>query len=598
MSEDNSEKKSWIPKIDFSKRKLTKQMRKVEGATVRHTHKFIIKRLGNIREVQKDITIWILIMGILIAATGVQLVWFRQNYRVLTGSTQGTYAEAVQGPIKVLNPLFAESSAEQAASYLIFSRILNYDKTGHLSYDLAKSVTTNAEKTVYTVKIRDDVKWHDGKSLTANDIDFTIGIIQSPNIRTSFKGWPEIVVKLVDDYTIEFSLASAYADFEHMLVFPVLPKHILSDVLPSGIRENNFSNNPVGSGPFKFNFVQEVDKTSGRKIIYLTRNQVYYKGLAKIDRFQLNVYSTTDEIFRAITNGEVNAAADLQSTDIKNINKSRFDIESNPINSGVYAILNTKSSLLQDINLRRSLQLATDVEAIRSELPDTTPALDLPFTNSQLFGDLPVAQAHNLDSALKVLNDSGWALNDQGIREKGGSQLKLSVVTIKNSELERVLEILTGQWRLLGIVVETKVVDPDDIAQAFSQSILQPRNYDVLLYQLNIGKDPDVYAYWHSSQAVASGVNLSNYSNPIADDALSSARVRFDATLRNAKYITFAKQWLNDVPAIGLYQSTDQYVRSKNINSVSDENILISPVDRYSNILDWSVGTKSVYKTP
>ncbi|MEI6054379.1 MAG: peptide ABC transporter substrate-binding protein [Candidatus Saccharibacteria bacterium] len=598
MSEDNSEKKSWIPKIDFDKRKLTKKMRKVEGATVRHTHKFIIKRLGNIREVQKDIIVWILVVGILIAATGMQLVWFRQNYRVLTSATNGTYAEAVQGPVKVLNPLFADSSAEQAASYLMFSRLLNYDKTGHLSYDLASSVTTNAEKTIYTVKVRDDVKWHDGNKLTAEDINFTIGIIKSPNIRTGMKGWTDIGVRLVDEYTIEFSLSSAYADFEHMLVFPVLPKHILGDIAPSGIRENNFSNNPIGSGPFKFSFTQEIDKTTGRKIIYLVKNQHYYKGLAKIDRFQLNVYATTDEIFRAISTGEVNAAADLQSTDIKNIDKNRYDVESNPVNSGVYAILNTRSALLQDINLRRSLQLATNTEAIRSELPDTTPALDLPFTNSQLFGDLPVAQSYNIDSAIKILNDAGWVLNDQGVREKAGVQLKLSVVTIKNSEFERVLEMLTGQWRLLGIVVETKVVDPEDIAQAFSQSILQPRNYDVLLYQLNIGKDPDVYAYWHSSQIVSPGVNLSNYSNPISDDALSSARVRFDTTLRNAKYITFAKQWLNDVPAIGLYQSTDQYVRSKNVSSVSDENILISSVDRYSNILDWSVGTKSVYKTP
>ena len=130
------------------------------------------------------------------------------------------------------------------------------------------------------------------------------------------------------------------------------------------------------------------------------------------------------------------------------------------------------------------------------------------------------------------------------------------------------------------------------------QNILQPRNYDVLLYQLNIGADPDIYAYWHSSQISPQGLNFSNYSNTISDDALTSARSRVEPLLRNAKYLTFSRQWLSDVPAIGLYQSTSQYVTSKNTHSFDKSNTLISPINRYSDVLDWSVGSQTVYKTP
>jgi peptide/nickel transport system substrate-binding protein len=147
-------------------------------------------------------------------------------------------------------------------------------------------------------------------------------------------------------------------------------------------------------------------------------------------------------------------------------------------------------------------------------------------------------------------------------------------------------------------MVETHVIDPSDTSQNFVQNILQPRNFDVLLYRLNIGADPDVYAYWHSSQAVSQGLNFSNYSNIISDDALASAHVRVEANLRNAKYITFAKQWLSDVPAIGLYQSTAQYVYRTNVNAVGRSDVLVSAVDRYDNVLDWSIGTRTVYKTP
>ena len=169
---------------------------------------------------------------------------------------------------------------------------------------------------------------------------------------------------------------------------------------------------------------------------------------------------------------------------------------------------------------------------------------------------------------------------------------------MKGSEFESVLEILSNQWRAVGVDVETKVVDLSDITQNVVQNILQPRNYDVLIYQLDIGADPDVYAYWDSTQMTSNGLNYSNYSNIISDDALTSARSRVEPDIRNAKYITFVKQWINDVPAIGLYQSTIQYVYSVNVHAFNKSNVLVSPVDRYSDILRWSVGDKTVYKTP
>ncbi len=598
MAEDDNRNKSWLPKIKFNKQKLTKQVRQARGVTAKHTHKFLIKRWKNVLEVQRSVIIWALIIGSLIAVTGLQLMWFQQNYKETTGAIEGVYSEAVKGPIDTLNPLFAKTSAEQSASYLMFSRLVNYDITGKLNYDLVTDITTNDTKTVYTVKIRNNVVWSDGQRLTADDIAFTVDLIKSPNIRTVFDGLSGVNVKVIDDRTIEFNLNSAYTAFEHILNFPILPKHILNGVSPGGIRENNFSNNPVGSGPFSFSFIQEVDKSINRKNIYMVKNKSYYKGIAKIDRFQLQSYDTTDEIRHALISGDVNGAADLSTSDILNIDEKKFNIEANPINSGVYAIFNNSSTLLQDINLRRALQLATNTDAIRADLPITTPRLDLPVTNSQLSGDLPTAPKYDLDAAKKALIDAGWVINSEGFCEKAGVKLKLSVVAIKSSELERVLEILAGQWRSIGVTIDTKVVDPNDLAQNVNQGILQPRNYDVLLYQLNIGADPDVYAYWHSSQIGVSGFNFANYSNVISDDTLASARVRFNPALRNAKYITFAKQWLSDVPAIGLYQSTAQYVSSKKVNSVGDENILIAPVDRYADVLNWTVGSRSVYKTP
>lgn len=604
MAEDNRDKKRWLPKLNLNlnlnlnRKIINRHLRKAETATIKHAHKFIIKRWSNVREVQAKVILWVIVMGLLIAATGLQLMWYQRGYLATAPANDGTYAEAVLGPVSTLNPLLASTSAEQSASYLMFSSLLRYDKSGHLNNDLATGIKINAASTVYTVSIRADAKWNDGVSLTAKDVAFTVGLIKDPNTRSTISGWTNISVKVINDTTVEFTLPSTFAAFEHVLTFPIVPQHILGSIAPRNIRENNFSQNPVSSGSFKLRFVQNVDQTTGRKIIYMARNNQYYGGLARLARLQLNIYNTSDEIVNALKSNVINAAADLSPIDINQINLGKYNVSVKPIQSGVYAIINTKSPLLSDVALRRALQLATNTAAIRSKLPKGTLSLDLPFTNNQLTGDVPQAPLYNLELAKKSLDDAGWVLSGNNVRTKNSQQLKLSVVTMKGNEFESVLETLSGQWRAAGITVETQVVDPTDVTQNVVQNILQPRNFDVLLYRLDIGADPDVYAYWDSTQATPQGLNFSNYSNVISDDALASARSRIEPDLRNAKYITFAKQWLSDIPAIGLYQSTAQYVYRKNVIAINNSNLLISAIDRYSNVLDWSIGDRTVYKTP
>jgi peptide/nickel transport system substrate-binding protein len=502
------------------------------------------------------------------------------------------------GPVDTLNPLFARTSAEESASQLLFSRILKYDTTGSLGNDLATDVQVDPTGKIYTVKLRTDARWHDGIQLRADDVAFTVGLLKNPAVRSTITGWSDIEVAAVDESTVTFTLPAVYAAFPHALAtFPVVPKHILSKVEPNSIRENDFSNSPIGSGVFKLRFVQDVDVIGGRKIVYMERNNQYYKGISKLEQFQMHVYSTQETIVSALATGEVNAAADLSAANIKQVSAERYDIKSQPTKSGVYALFNTTRDSLKDKAVRQALQIGTDTKAIRSQLPGTVANLELPFIDRQLGEAAPKVPTYDPVLAKKKLDDAGWKL-DGTTRKKDGVDLKLMVVTSKDSDFERVLETLVGQWRALGVVVDTQVVDPSDASQQVVQDILQPRNFDVLLYQLTIGADPDVFAYWHSSQTSTSGFNFSNYSNPVSDDALSSARTRLEPSLRNAKYITFAKQWIEDAPAIGLYQSTTNYVSSKNAASFNKKNVFVTPVDRYDDILYWSVGTRPVYKTP
>jgi peptide/nickel transport system substrate-binding protein len=595
------EKEGWkqFRRLSLDSKKVSKRVKKAETATVRHARKFIVGRLDNIRSVRRHIIVWLSLVGVAIAAVSLQLTWFQESYRTTAAASGGTYAEASLGPIDTLNPLYAASSAETATSRLLFSSLYSYDTTGHLQGDLAENMQVDATGMIYTIKIRDNVKWHDGAQLTAKDIAFTVNLIKDPEVRSPLRiNWRDVEVKAVDDTTVQFQLPAIYAAFPHALTFAVLPEHLLGQTAPGAIRENSFSRSPVGSGPFSMRLLQNADAASGQKVVNMTAFEQYYGGMPKLGRFEVHAYDTQSDIIKALRSGEVSAATDVFGVDETQVDTHNYNVIIRPINSGTYALLNNDSPILKEKAVRQALQLATDTKAIRKRFDNKVPALDSPFIDDQLTGtDVPHAPAPDLARAKALLDQAGWKM-DGDVRKKGEAALELNIATTKNTQYEKALEVLAGQWRKLGVDISTNITDTSNPSTNFIQTVLQPRNYDVLLYELFIGADPDVYAYWHSSQIGMSGYNFSNYSNSTADDALASARSRLEPDLRNIKYKAFAKQWLDDVPAIGLYQSVAEYVVNKHASAFDPSAALVSSQDRFADVLYWSVETESVYKTP
>ena len=596
---ERKESTKWrlMPKSTLNSKELSRRMRRVEGATIKHVRTFIFKRWDTFREVRGRIALWILAIGVVIGATGLQFWWYQDDYRTTAVSRDGTYAEAVLGPLQTLNPIFSQSSAEESAGELLFSHLLRYDETGTLNYDLADRLTVSDDRKTYTVSLRTDARWSDGLYVRARDVVFTVALLQNPATRSTLSGWQGITVKAVDERTVSFELPAVYAAFPHALRFlPILPEHILRDVAPSQLRENAFSANPIGSGPFSLKLLQTIDEKNGRKVVHLTRNDTYYRGEPRLSRIQLHVYKNSESIQHALTVSEVNAAIDLPISIASQVASKRYMVDKFPTNSGVFALFNTTSPTLQDSNVRQALQLATNTDAVRRSLANDLRAFDFPILAEQFNSQGINVPKFNIQAAGQLLDKAGWVMQ-HGTRQKAGQKLSLSLVTTKNPDFEKVLDELSNQWRKLGITITTSVVDPSDPAQNVVQDILQPRHYDVLLYQLSIGGDPDVYAYWHSSQS-GLGRNFTNYNNAIADEALSSALARVEPDLRRAKYTTFVRQWINDAPAIGLYQSTMQYVHTGSIHTLQPGVTIVSAPDRFTQVLYWGVGKRPVFTTP
>lgn len=585
-------------KLRLGYKRLALRVKHAEGATQRHASRFILRRIENVRLVMTEIMIWLAAIALLIAGLGIQYSWNSQGSKKDGAKSGGVYVEGVIGDISTLNPLLAASEPEQAVSRLLFSSLYNYDVTGALHTDLAESMTVKDDK-VYTIKLRNAV-WHDGKKLTAEDVVYTINLIKNPQVRSPLRvNWLDISARAIDDSTVEFMLPAVYAGFSHALTFPVIPKHILQSVSPSSMREADFSSNPVGSGPFAVKRVQTSESTSSTDVVRMEPNTKYYGAVSTLSRLELRAYGNESLLVKAVNSGEVSAASGLSLSAADNIKSKQYSTKHWLLNKGVYLLMNNRSQTLQDARVRRALRYATNTSSIRVTVGDNVARLDTPILQSQIAQKLPAAPDYSLDKAKALLKEAGWTYNQGQWKGKDGRPLAVAVTTSSGrDEYKKIVDVLKQQWSKLGVDVQLREIDTSSTTTSFVQSVLQPRDYDALLYELELGADPDVFAYWHSSQASASGYNFANYSNRTVDNDLVGGRSRTNSALRAAKYIQFVNQWLNDAPAIGLYQSVGSYVLNNGASIVEPRGSLNTMNDRYADVTTWSTGRASVYKTP
>lgn len=592
------EQKGWkrLRRVRLDHKQLARSMRRVETATQRHAHRFITRRIENARLAAREITTWLVIVGVVIAGIGLQLIWSQSGYTLNASKPGGVYVEGAQGEIKSINPLFVSTNAEASVARLLFSSLYSYDATGALKQDLATAMAIDATQRVYTVTIREGALWHDGQPITAQDVVFTINLIKNPAVHSPLRvNWLDVSVAAIDQKTVQFTLPAVYAAFPHALVFPIVPEHLLKNTAPAAVRESSYSSSPVGSGPFTFRRLQEIDPASKQRVVHLQANARYYAGEPKINRFELHSYPDEVALVKAFNAGELTGASDISVTAAKSVNVRGAKITPLHVNSGVYLLLNTQSPILSDKSVRRALQLATNVSAIQANIGNGVRSLAGPLLEGQVTGDdTPKVPDANIQQAATMLDSAGWKMQGS-YRVKDGKKLELTITTTSKKEYEIVLSVIKSQWAKVGVDVHTNLVDTSSNAStSFDQNVLQGKNFDVLLYELAIGADPDVYAYWYSS----SRYNFSGYANTLADTSLVSARSRLEPDLRNAKYKQFIRQWIEDAPAIALYQPAIDYASVEEANTVKPSTPLVSNADRYAEVQYWTIATGPAYKTP
>lgn len=537
-----------------------------------------------LRLIRRFIIIWVAVVFVALLGLIGQIRNLNTRSHISISKPGGILREAELGTVKNLNPILPENATSSDINRLIFSGLTQHNDKRKIVSDLASSWDISTDGKTYTFHLRPNMKWHDGVAFSAADVVFTLAAIQNPDSRSPLAGsWQGVKAEAKGDNTVVFTLPNALSSFLDSTSVGILPRHILESVDPTSLRENGFNQHPIGTGPFKI----KTFATAANEIS-LEANRQYYGGKPKLDGYRFDLFGTRQEVVNAYASRRVDAIGNV-TTEILKAADSLKAIKTYDYNlpDEVTVFFKTDDNVLKDKSLRQILSQSVDRKKI---IQAADSGIGLGLSQPLLPGEpgyttaFAVAPLSTSESRL-ALDAAGWKL-DQGVRSKAGQKLDLNLVTLQGGELERAAMELKKQWHELGINLKIKTASRSELEQSY----IRTRQYQILLYGINLGGDPDVYAYWHSSQIKDPGLNLSDYSSADADKALEAGRIKQDMLVRKGKYQSFLKAWNADSPAIVLYEPIYRYGISDSAKGFEGGS-LVEPNDRFFNVQNWTILT-------
>ena len=512
----------------------------------------------------------------------------------------GGLTEGVVGSVGMINPLLAISDADRDLTAVIYSGLLKATSDGALIGDLAKDWVVSEDGLQYTFTLKNALFFHNGAPVTADDVLFTIQKAQDPSLKSPKRAnWEGVAVEKMGSNQIRFTLKQPYSSFLENATLGILPKHLWKDIDSEQFSFSQYNVAPVGSGPFE---VAAVKKNSGGlPVAYELKSfKKYALGRPLLNKLTFRFFNSEEALLAAFNKGEVESMSAIAPATAKTLKTRNIRVEQTPL-PRVFALFfnQNQAPIFANLEVRKALALTVN----RSEIVDEV----LGGYGTKIIGPLPpgvLTETPTLDNPMatdsaalaeSLLTKNGWKKNSEGIFEKKSKKetltLAFTITTSSAPELKKTAEILKANWAKIGANVSVMVFDPGEL----NQTIIRPRKYDALLFGEIIGRDPDLFAFWHSSQRNDPGLNIALYANIKADKLLEEARTIAAQNERLQKYAAFSEEIKKDLPAIFLYSPDFMYVLPEKIKGFIFGR-LTTPSDRFTGIHRWYTETDKVWK--
>ncbi len=478
----------------------------------------------------------------------------------------GTLVIALPGSPSSIDPRLATDAYGAQILQMTHASLIRMDAAGNPVPDLAERWEERSP-TEIVVRLRDGLRFHDGRRLSSADVRYTFAWILDPANRSPHRATYETIraIEAPDPLTVVFHLSEPFAPFLTGLV---------RGIVPEGSRATGYSP-PIGAGPYR------VDDFQQDAAISLSRFEGYHGGVPGIRRVVVKFLPDSNVRFLELKKGSVNFLLNGVDPDLipAALESENLVVEEGAGGNVSYLGFNLRDPVLSDPRVRRAIAFAIDREAIVRTLwkgyADLADSILAPAFWAH--GDGIPRVRHDPSAAARFLDEAGYRDPDG---EGPGSRFRLTYKTSQNELRRRIAAVIQEQLRKVGIAVE---IQSFEWGTFFSD--IRKGNFQ--LYALTwVGiMDPDIYHYaFHSDQFPPRGANRGGYRNPDIDRLVEEGRRETSQGKRKEIYKKVQVLLARDLPVFPLWTNRNILLRDRRLQGFE-----ITPGEDYTSVKDMTV---------
>ncbi len=464
----------------------------------------------------------------------------------------------------VFHPLLPHIEVDEGVYMALFSPLWAVDPKGNFIPRLAAEIPTaanggvSADGLTWRIKLRDGVTWHDGKPFTADDVKFSLGLLQDSNFPAYSRSGHSLVrdVKVEAPNIVSWRMEKAFAPYMSILANTyIVPQHALAGT--GDPHSSAFIRAPIGTGPFKWS-----ERVPGDHIT-LTANEAYFDEGPYLERLVYKYIPDLTVLYTQFRTG------DIDYISLQGITADHYQEAKGLPNRVITAVpqasienfyLNHGLPQFQDPAVRQALYLSLDKKSVIDDVYYGLPHANESYLPPQSWAfnpNLPV-QEYNPDKAKAMLDAAGWKPGARGIREKNGVKLQFTNSTTAGNHLrEQVQQLLQQNWQDIGIGMTIKNLP----AAVMWGDYWIHAHFETAIVGITFmtGPDPAADDYF-SSKAIAAqggaGQNTMQYASPQMDALLQQGATTLDRAKRIEAYQAVQALLRSDLPFLPIFQYT------------------------------------------
>jgi ABC-type transport system substrate-binding protein len=461
-------------------------------------------------------------------------------------------------PIVYTLPIYAKNNTEKFLSSILYSGLKKKNIGGIYENDIAEYVTKDdSEKNIYNIKIKNNAKFSNGENITSDDIMYSYSLQSDIVIdsidRVKYEG---MAFEKIDDRNLRIIFEKNFSEIDNIFTLGIVSKKDMETEKRDGLHLSVKSLQSVSSGPYKISIVTK-DDSSVSELFFIKNN--YYIESPHNKYIDLKIFKNANELetfekdsaWSDLVLGSVN-----NLTDFKSVSYATPKITAlffNPNKNTAFAKKEIRESVYKSVNRLNLIdKLKLDASETYSILPDNN-----------------IQSTYN--STTTATDFSTTTLNITVPESKQNNLLSQEIKT----ELES-----------YGYVVNIKSVSTEEVAN----NTIKNRDFEILLYTIEIDTPTTLYAFWHSSQRNAPGLNITGYNSKTFDENLENIK-KSTSTENIANYLVdIEKEFFREYPYIPLYSI------NKNILTRNDQNLNIDIPSKIYNQKDIGANIVNWYK--